>query len=470
MFSRKNIKFYLKGILFFIASSFFVLSCSKKSQEEQYVVSSDFNEEDFIMSEIINESENDDNQVFESAKVPDISLFKYELTETGDGLIITEYNGTEISNLKFPDEIEGFPVVQIKIRSYQEQINEIKTIVFPDSIKSLEGCKLPESIENIHLPEALESIPSLFFANCNKLKKIIIPNNVKKIERGAFEYTEITSLIIPNSVEEIDKEAFLGAHYLQNIKLSSNLKIIGSYVFSKCFSLKSIDIPEGVTEIPSSAFESCVLLESINFPTSLKTIGSSAFSGCYSLKTLSLPDGLESLIYTFGYNREDYFNERSKIILENIIQENFMNLDIENFESIDISDIITDIQQGKTGLVSLEIPDTVTNLCTFPDKTLNNLEYLKLPNTLKEIKNDLFGRWDNGRLTKLKCVVLPTACEKINDKAFYELPLLEKIEIPESITQIEFSYNEKYSETFAKTNLNLTTQARLRKLGYKGSF
>lgn len=454
------------------ATLFLFAGCSKKSEKEQYVVGEDFDEEAFIASESneryddifskeINSEEysSKDKKIFASAEVPDISLFKYEFNEAGDGLIITEYNGTGISNLKFPDEIEGFPVVQISFsmsRSYN--YNGIKTIVFPDSVKSLENFESPHSVENVHLPASLESIPYNCFRGCENLKKLIIPNSVKKIIGCAFYGSGITSLIIPEGFEELESWAFKNAYYLQYIKLPSSLKTIDSEAFSMCFSLKSIDIPEGIIEIPSQTFKNCISLESVNLPNSLKGIGSKAFSGCISLKNLSLPDGLETLGEAFDCDdiNLDYFLDYEKEAFEKVL--------IDNSIDANISDGI--------GLVSLEIPDSVTNFkgsfCS-----LSKLEYLKLPNTLKDIEAELMHFYIDRKATKLKnlkTIVLPSSCEKIGEYAFTNLTALEKIEIPESITQLEFIGDEYYSKFFSNTNLNLATQARLRQLGYKGGF
>ncbi len=443
---------------------FLFVGCSKKSEKKQYVVGEDFDEEAFIASESnerydftvpdgVNfvEPEFNDEEIFASAEVPDISLFKYELNGTGDGLIITEYNGTEISNLKIPNEIEGFPVVQINcsLESSSNQAAKIKTVVFPDSAKSI---SIPYSVENVHLPASLESIPSRLFFECKNLKKITIPKGVKKIGEGAFFGSGITSLTIPDSVEELEKGAFSGAYYLQNIKLPSNLKTLSESLFFKCLSLKSVDISEGITEIPGRTFGGCVSLETINFPSSLKTIGSLAFSGCISLKNLSLPDGLETIDNAFNYDYDWEFENVEKAIIENLIDAN-----------------ISDIEKQVIGLVSLEIPDSVTNLnCTF--QYLSKLEYLKLPNTLKDIEAELLHIYKGSEVTELrnlKTIALPSSCEKIGLNAFSNLTSLEKIEIPESITQLEFSGDYGL---FKNTNLNLATQARLRQLGYKGRF
>lgn len=452
------------------ATLFLFVGCSKKTESKHYVVGEDFDEEAFIASESngsyddvsskkinFEEYSSKDKKIFASAEVPDISLFKYEFNEAGDGLIITEYNGTGITNLKFPDEIEGFPVVQISFsmsRSYN--YNGIKTIVFPDSVKSLENFDSPHSVENVYLPASLESIPSNCFKDCKNLKKLIIPNSLKKIGVTAFYGSGITSLIIPEGVEELESAAFKNAYYLQNIKLPSSLKIIDSEAFSMCFSLKSVDIPEGITEISSGTFKNCISLESVKLPNSLKTIGS-AFSGCISLKNLSLPDGLETLDEAFDCNdiNLDYFLDYEKEAFEKVV--------IDNSIDANLSDGI--------GLVSLEIPDSVTNFkgsfCG-----LRKLEYLKLPNTVQYIDAELLHFYHKTAtgLKNLKTIVLPSSCEKIGPYAFTNLTALEKIEIPESITQLEFIGDEYYSKFFSNTNLNLATQARLRQLGYKGSF
>lgn len=58
--------------------------------------------------------------------------------------------------------------------------------------------------------------------------------------------------------------------------------------------LRSVHLPEGIETIGRCAFENALCLETINLPGSLKRIEEKAFAGC-SLKAIDLPDSLEEI-------------------------------------------------------------------------------------------------------------------------------------------------------------------------------
>ena len=68
-------------------------------------------------------------------------------------------------------------------------------------------------------------------------------------------------------------------------------RFIGSGVFNKCTSLKSIAIPDLVTSIPNGAFFLSGL-ETIELPKNLSRIEASAFCRCYNLKEINIPDSV----------------------------------------------------------------------------------------------------------------------------------------------------------------------------------
>lgn len=98
---------------------------------------------------------------------------------------------------------------------------------------------------NIHLISisGLTSIDSGAFTNCQKLKNIIIADNILSIGPMAFNNCYgLTSAIIPNNVTSI-----------------------GNLAFSSCQNLINIDIGAGVTSIGTNAFQNCDKLASITF-------------------------------------------------------------------------------------------------------------------------------------------------------------------------------------------------------------
>lgn len=473
---QKTRQFIKITSMIFTTSVLLLASCSKKfnekitsvSDDKNYVIGEDFNEQAFIEEEMAykgydipkgkfveSDDSEEDESVFDSCEIPDSSLFKYQLNKNADGIIITDYTGTDISKIRIPDEIEGIPVVELSGNTLSFDHNEITAIFIPDSVRVMDISLLPKELEHIHLPSSLEYINYYLFSGCEKLKKINIPANVKKIGKEAFKGSNIKHLTVPDSVTELDEAAFADMYYLKSITLSKSLTELPHETFRNCASLQNLDIPNGVTEIYEKAFQTCISLQSINIPSSVKTIGNNVFSGCYSLKELVIPEGIETLGYFSFYPESSYESNDS---IEKLI----------SIANIDAS--INDVSEGYIGLVRLELPDSITDLnCVFG--YLKKLEYIKLPNTLKIIKgghgggSGIFSESGYTETKNLKCISIPLACEEIEDDAFSGLTALESLEIPESLTHIKFD-----GYPFKNTKLNLATQKRLRELGYEDHF
>ena len=96
-----------------------------------------------------------------------------------------------------------------------------------------------------------------------KFKNIILPKNLKKIRRGAFENSALQAIEIPANVETIEDAVFAWCSALTNVTFEqgSQLKTIGEEdftgrggAFCACSSLTSIEIPASVKYISSQTF------------------------------------------------------------------------------------------------------------------------------------------------------------------------------------------------------------------------
>ena len=81
----------------------------------------------------------------------------------------------------------------------------------------------------------MTTIPACTFSACKKLKEVNIPKGVKRIEYGAFEYTEsLEKIVLSEGLEEISDRAFdyCKAVYSNNgILIPKTVKRIGGLVF-----------------------------------------------------------------------------------------------------------------------------------------------------------------------------------------------------------------------------------------------
>lgn len=209
-----------------------------------------------------------------------------------------------------------------------------KLIDLPDGVFS--GC---HDLEEIELPSSSEekgsvalglcTIGKRSFADCCKLKKIVIPQSVFNIEESAFENcSELKEIVIPDSVSFVGKNAFGQCDGLEAVYIGAGLTDLDITVFRSCNNLKSIEvgkdnkslvskgncviakergelilgcqrsiIPDdnSIVSIGERAFDGCVGLKEINIPQSVRSIKSGAFAHCTGLKKIVIPDGAESI-------------------------------------------------------------------------------------------------------------------------------------------------------------------------------
>lgn len=214
------------------------------------------------------------------------SDFKYDLNETGDGVVIQEYLGKG-GDVVIPSKIEDIPVVGLKLEIFHGfNFKPITSLIFPDSVIFIDS-------QNQNL------------AN-NKLKKLVLPKNLKIINRGLFvSAVNLTELILPENLEEIGEMAFaeLGAKTepgIKSIVFPKTLKKIGAHAFDSA-NIQSIIIPESVEYIDDGAFRGCENLVSVTMPEKQIEYGyNDAFSYCPKL-TLKERKKIKDTGYSGGF-------------------------------------------------------------------------------------------------------------------------------------------------------------------------
>lgn len=205
----------------------------------------------------------------------------------------------------------------------------------------------------------------------------------------------------------------------------------------------------------------------VSFPDSVEHVPSGLLSKYFALKYVKLSANLDKNFFS----EEPKFNEVLKVIYTTTVNyiidpetnKKLYGYDPRGYDVYKYTvDFATKILEDCTNLETVIIPE---GLSSIPSSTFSNCK------SLKEIK-------------------LPSTIKYIGSGAFYGCENLSKIEIPENIKlafntysrfieyvkpeAIEFSDTEpqeyKASGTFAGTNFDLTTQAKLKSLGYDGEF
>ena len=189
---------------------------------------------------------------------------------------------------------------------------DLESVKLPDTLKVVgKGAfQYDEALTECELPKGLETVKdSAFFGAENWTGVDRIPSTVKTIGAYGFAECKGSKLTIPEGITKIEEFSFWGYEEgLEEINLPSTLKIIGNSAFSWAKDVKKLVIPEGVTSIGAEAFARLDSLESLTLPSTLQEIGSKAFMGKEGgnmLKSVYIPSSITSIADDAFLNRED---------------------------------------------------------------------------------------------------------------------------------------------------------------------
>lgn len=173
---------------------------------------------------------------------------------------------------------------------FSSSSNVVK-VILPEGVTKIgKGAfRFCSSLKEIKLPSSLVTIGSEAFLYAG-IEEITVPDGVTSIGGSAFSHSAIRKIYIPDSVTDFGDSLFYFCLNLSECRLPSGLTEIPQYTFCACESLESIVIPSGVTYIGNAAFSGCVSITSLALPHSLIHIGDAVFSNCKALSTLHIPD------------------------------------------------------------------------------------------------------------------------------------------------------------------------------------
>lgn len=146
----------------------------------------------------------------------------------------------------------------------------------------------------------VEELQNYIFSKCFNLKKIILPNSLKKIGTSPFQYCyNLESLSIPDSVTSMNKGIFQQCYGLTSAEIPGSINTVPHYMFRSCKTLTETKIPQSTTSIGTYAYTDCISLSSMVIPASVISIGVYAFNGCTGMKEYHFlpvtPPSLEAL-------------------------------------------------------------------------------------------------------------------------------------------------------------------------------
>jgi hypothetical protein len=228
-----------------------------------------------------------------------------------------------------------------------------------------------------------------------------IKYNVTAIGNDAFSYSSsLLSVKIPNTITEIGDGAFHSCEQLADVDIASSVTKIGIAAFAGCKKLTHISLPESVVEIGRSIFEGCSSLETVKLNDNIKVIPAAAFCFCDQLKEIKLPTSLIEL-------------SPNELYMNGAFQECTSLTEIELPGTLKI---IGDKAFQHTGLTSITIPESVTEIGRGALSYCQSLESAILPEGLKILHDGLFAYCQ-----ALKSIKIPDSVEGIGSDYLYNL-------------------------------------------------
>ena len=128
--------------------------------------------------------------------------------------------------------------------------------------KTVKGYDYEEQEATVVIPDGIEVIGEYAFSHRSKIKQVIIPPSVTRIEDCAFNDSGLESIEIPDSVTFLGQEAFRYCEYLKSVKIGEGIDRLNAYTFKNCHNLEHLEISAYLKSADYDCFVECYSLRS----------------------------------------------------------------------------------------------------------------------------------------------------------------------------------------------------------------
>ncbi len=245
------------------------------------------------------------------------------------------------------------------------------------------------SVTSVEMQDGMQKIYSQAFYGCTALTSVSVPDSITYIVNSAFDgCTNLQFNVYDNAKYLGNAENKYVLLYeasttsVSSCEIHEDTKVINCYAFQNCKKLASATIPNGVVCLSDYVFQNCSQLTEMKIPSSVTSIGTATFADCLNMATLTVDEDNKYYCAVDGilYNKA-------------------------------MTEIIAAAPDAVVGTV--EILDSV--------QTINNYAF----SGCSKITSVKFG--ENSNL------------KRISSHAFYDCTSLESINIPSSVTSIDYT-------------------------------
>ena len=276
------------------------------------------------------------------------------------------------------------------------------------------GCN---GITKLTLSEGITQVTSHQFDNVGSITELALPSSLTKIESYGFANNAyLTSVVLPKGVE-VDDYVFANCTSLESVKLSKGIKI-SNYMFSECSKLTNVEFigeaTEEKTTIGDYAFYNCSSLSNFVFDSSISKLGDYSFSGC-GFTELTFKDINLYYAYTTGV-----FANNTKLKTVTFEEESSFGEYCIGFFS------------DCTALETFNVPSTFDTLGSNTFSGCSSLKTVEIPASMSSLGGSPFA---NSGITS---IVIPESITYLDDNAFYNCTMLEKVVIEGKLEYIGY--------------------------------
>ena len=382
----------------------------------------------------------------------------YMLNEDGKSYSCTGMGTYEGKIVKIAPDYNGLPVTAVAANAFAGEQSIEKVVIF-DNVERVESGAF-SSCPNLKEWQFGSSVK--YFGNSGGKSSGSVPNNIKVNYTGSIkDWCEICfdeaylfyprgalylnnepviDLVIPDGVTAIMREAFAYCSSIKSVSIPDSVAVIEEEAFGGAVALREVVISDGVKSIGEHAFTDCYFLVKVTLGRSVARIGRDAFSSCGNLIEVYNRSSINIVAGSNNYGRIG--RNAINIYTDKSGQSNI----IKDEDYIFYADGSEYYLIGYTGAESgeIELPASIDGNCYGIYQQIfydgDSLTSVVIPESVTSIGDGAFA--GGAGPTSIE---IPDSVTSIGDRAFSGCSGLTSIDIPDSVTSIGDSAFERCS-------------------------
>lgn len=361
-----------------------------------------------------------------------------------------DWNSTNLSVYR------GFEKYMIQDDIIYALTSDMNAIVVGNQLQTLTDVIIPETIKSNDKEYLVIEIGVASFYEAKYLRSISLSNSIKKINRVAFAYSNLTRISLSNNLESILAGAFIQNIFLEELKLPPKINVISEGLCNGCISLRRVYMGNQVSAIKSDCFRDCYNLSHLNLPVSIETIESYSFYG----------SGLSHI--DLGYKIKEIqdlafaeMNHLSSLIILNqncvigdlIVTSNNVSIYIEGDDVSPLYKKISGYKEVKPRIycevIKFQQVDGIKYLLTEYDNAIiyghiedEIEEHVNVLDTIAGCRVNRINFNSFFRSKKIKSISIPDSVSYVKENIIFDCLSLEQIDIPSHLADIKLCNRE----------------------------